>query len=101
MPCPALPEVAGFQVFLCGRIWVFANNKVMAVAIETEPEFTAATPKALFEGRHYTPSHGHDIDPDGERFVMIKEIGQESSPTQINVVTNWFEELKRLTAEAQ
>jgi hypothetical protein len=27
---------------------------------------------------------------------MIKASEQESAPTQINVVLNWFEELKRL-----
>jgi len=35
----------------------------------------------------------YDISPDGQRFVMVKEEGRE---TQIHVVLNWFEELKRL-----
>ncbi len=34
------------------------------------------------------------FSPDGQRFLMIKEAGPEA--TQINVVLNWFEELKRL-----
>ena len=33
---------------------------------------------------------------DGQRFLMIKESEeQEEAPTQINVVLNWFEELKQ------
>ncbi|MCZ6751989.1 MAG: hypothetical protein O7E51_09200 [Acidobacteria bacterium] len=32
---------------------------------------------------------------DGQRFVMIQEGGSDSAPTQINVVLNWFEELKQ------
>ena len=38
-------------------------------------------------------SQYHDIHPDGQRFLMIKE---NSGADQINVVLNWFEELKRL-----
>jgi serine/threonine-protein kinase len=34
------------------------------------------------------------ISPDGQRFLMIKAV--EGSTAQINVVLNWFEELKRL-----
>ena len=39
------------------------------------------------------------ISPDGKRFLMSKVMGpteETSAPTQINVVLNWFEELKRL-----
>ena len=40
--------------------------------------------------------HNNDVAADGQRFVMIKEDEQESTSVQINVVLNWFEELKRL-----
>ena len=40
----------------------------------------------------------YDITPDGQRFLMIFPLGQtdstESSTQRINVVQNWFEELK-------
>jgi hypothetical protein len=35
----------------------------------------------------------YDVSADGQRFLMVKEL--EQSPAQINVVLNWFEELKR------
>ena len=38
----------------------------------------------------------YDVTPDGQRFVMVKEGDQESEPPQINVILNWFEELRRL-----
>ncbi len=39
----------------------------------------------------------YDISPDGQRFLMIKEADEEEGQqAQINVVLNWFEELKRL-----
>ena len=37
----------------------------------------------------------YDPTPDGQRFLIVKR-GEESLPTQINVVLNWPEELKLL-----
>ena len=35
----------------------------------------------------------YDVSADGQRFLMVKQ--GEQVPGQINVVQNWFEELKR------
>ena len=41
----------------------------------------------------------YDLAPDGQRFLMLKPVESETSaPTQINVVVNCFEELKRRVA---
>ena len=54
----------------------------------------------MFEGRYVSHSgppgmQYYDIHPDGQRFLMMKEdTAQEQG--RINVVLNWFEELKRL-----
>jgi eukaryotic-like serine/threonine-protein kinase len=78
-----------------------SGDKMMAVDITTEPSFSAGKPKMLFEG-HYVSGTGasfpeFDVSPDGERFLMLKSVTQEqAAPTQINVVLNWTEELKRL-----
>jgi Tol biopolymer transport system component len=83
-----------------GRELFYRNgDKMMAVGVETKPTFAAAKPKLLFE-RHYEPSPqsflaNYDISPDGQRFLMIKASEREQASTQINVVQNWFEELKR------
>jgi Tol biopolymer transport system component len=82
-----------------GRELFYRNgDKMMAVGVETKPTFTAAKPKLLFE-RHYEPSPqsflaNYDVSPDGQRFLMVKASEQEEASTQINVVLNWFEELK-------
>jgi serine/threonine protein kinase len=40
----------------------------------------------------------YDITPDGRRFVIIQ--GEEPQPlTEIRVILNWYEELKRLVSE--
>jgi hypothetical protein len=74
-------------------------DKMMAVDIATQPSFAAGKPRMLFEG-HYLPTPAtfpnYDASPDGQRFLMLKPNEQaQSAPTQINVVLNWFEELKR------
>ena len=75
-----------------------SGNKLMAVDIATHPSFTAGKPRMLFEGQ-YVPTPGtspdYDVAPDGQRFLMLKPSEQEATPTQINVVLNWFEELKQ------
>jgi len=72
------------------------GDKMMAVAINTEPAFTPGKPKLLFEGRYVRlgARAEYDVTPDGEKFLMIKE--REVQVNQINMIQNWFEELKRL-----
>jgi Tol biopolymer transport system component/tRNA A-37 threonylcarbamoyl transferase component Bud32 len=76
-----------------------SGNKMMAVDIATQPGFAAGTPRMLFEGRYELapfPSTNYDVSPDGQRFLMLKPTDQaQAAPTQINVVLNWFEELKQ------
>jgi len=76
-----------------------SGDKMMAVDIATQPGFAAGKPKVLFEGQYLpTPATfpNYDVAPDGQRFLMLKPIEQaQAAPTQINVVLNWFEELKR------
>jgi hypothetical protein len=84
-----------------GRELFYRNgNKMMAVEITTQPSFTFGKPKMLFEGAYVlssTPFPNYDVAADGQRFLMIKPVVQEqAAPTQINVVLNWTEELKRL-----
>ena len=71
---------------------------MMAVDIITQPGFSAGKPRMLFEGPYLslqTTIPSYDVSPDGQRFLMLK--GEQSQAiTQINVVQNWFEELKQI-----
>ena len=70
--------------------------KWMSVAVQTQPEFRADAPKAMFEGPYLNvPGVSYDVAPDGKHFLMIEENQKQSPTTQLNVVLNWFEELKR------
>jgi serine/threonine-protein kinase len=76
-----------------------AGDKVMAVDITTQPSFQAGSPRLLFEGDYTThnapPEPNYDVSPDGQRFLMFKAQEEQHGLTQIHVVLNWFEELKR------
>ncbi len=76
-----------------------SGDKMMAVDIATQPGFAAGKTRMLFEGQ-YQPTPvtfpNYDVSPDGQRFLMLKPVEQtQAAPTQINVVLNWFEELKQ------
>jgi serine/threonine-protein kinase len=77
-----------------------SGNKMMSVEVTTQPTFSAGKPKVLFEGRYFAvqpPLAGtaYDVSLDGQRFLMVKETEATTSNTQINVVQNWFQELKQ------
>jgi serine/threonine-protein kinase len=84
-----------------------AGAAVMSAPIERGATFVARTPAKVLEGPYYFGTAGagdaafrtYDVAPDGRRFLMIKEGGdQTAAPASLIVVLNWVEELKRLAA---
>jgi serine/threonine-protein kinase len=74
------------------------KEKMMVVDYQTQPTFSAGKPRLLFEGNYSAGNQGafYGVAPDGQRFLMMKPVEQQqTSLTQIHVVLNWFEELKR------
>jgi serine/threonine protein kinase/Tol biopolymer transport system component len=73
------------------------GNKMMVVDVSTSSGITLSRPRVLFEQRYAFGAAqtvpNFDISPDGQRFVMVKD---DSASGRINVVLNWFEELKRM-----
>jgi hypothetical protein len=58
----------------------------------------------LFDQQGYggaDPVRGCDLSPDGRRFLMVKQQDIKPTPiTEMILVQNWFEELKRLVPAA-
>ncbi len=78
------------------ELFYLEGNRMMSVPVTIGSSFQPGTPSVLFT--HDNPSGpppAYSVCPDGKRFVMLQPSGQET-PGQINVVLNWFEELKRL-----
>ncbi len=70
------------------------GDKMMVVDVETEGELRLGEPKLLFEKSLANPEY--DVAPDGQRFVMIEQDQSQPAPTELILVQNWGEELKRL-----
>jgi serine/threonine-protein kinase len=66
------------------------DKKILRVAVTGSPAFTASRPELLFEGDY----EGWDIAPDGQRFLMVKDEAPESVPKHLNLVLDWFQDLK-------
>lgn len=75
-----------------------SGNKLIAADVVTHPSFAVGQARVLFEGPYATVAKrtsegaGYSVSADGLRFLMDKQSGEA---THINVVLNWFEELKR------
>ena len=80
------------------------GDDMMAVTITTDPVFSQQKPRRLFSGTsRYQPVKfnyvrpNYDVSHDGNRFLMLQSVGRQEAPvTEIHVVLNWSEALKRL-----
>jgi serine/threonine-protein kinase len=81
-----------------GELFYRLGRRFIAVPVSLQPTFAAGKPITLFEADYAASefpltSPGYDVSPDGQRFLVAKDV--EPPPTQINVVVNWIEEVKR------
>ena len=90
-----------------GRELFYRNltgDRMMVVAVMTEPTLRVSRPEVLFEGQYTQGPQGglnYDVSADGQRFVMLsaaQEDDAEATPTNATLVLveNWFQELQRL-----
>jgi hypothetical protein len=92
-----------------GEIFYRHGNQWMVVETRTQPGsqpiFSAGTPRLLFEGPYVASGFAaanYDVTGDGQRLLMVKPVAQQgTAANQINVVLNWFEELKRRVPSGQ
>ena len=75
------------------KVFYRDGNKMMAVDVSTRPDLVLSPPRLLFDQRYAfgvgvtTPNY--DVLDEG--FVMVKS---ESGSGRLNIVLNWFDELK-------
>jgi serine/threonine-protein kinase len=79
------------------------GGQLTAVPIEANGSFTFGNSEVVFEETYFFRGplfrgRMYDISPDGKRFLMVKEggPGAETEATQLILVQNWLDELKRL-----
>jgi hypothetical protein len=73
------------------------GDQMVVVSVSLGPPLTLGRPAVLFTGQYYDigPATTYDVTRDGQLFVMVRSEG-EPTPTEIHVVLNWSEELKRV-----
>jgi len=82
--------------------YIPAPGRFVVVNVTTQPSFSVSAPvpapRAFNIGNAQTSPRNHDVGPDG-RMLGIVTAGRDPStpatPPQIDVVLNWFEELKQ------
>jgi serine/threonine-protein kinase len=82
-----------------GRELYFRNgDQMLVVAVNTQPTFSAGRPRLMFTGPFVRSADriNYDVSPDGESFAMLDSGQGSGAATQVNVLLNWYEELKRL-----
>ncbi len=81
-----------------GELFYHNDGQLWAVRIVTEPTPDWDDPVVLFETPSSTnagPFVNYDVAPDGQTFVFVQPLPEaDLRLRQINVVLNWFEELK-------
>jgi hypothetical protein len=74
-----------------------ASGDLVAVRVNTNPTFSLGHSTTLFPAAGYASfrntSPQYAVAPNDRRFLMIRPLAT-SSPDNIVVVENWFEELK-------
>ena len=81
------------------ELYYVLGDEIMAVGYRVVgAEFRAGTPRALVElpEGHLTSVWALDVSPDGKRFLLAVDTGEDPSSTELHVTTNWYEELERL-----
>jgi len=78
------------------RIYYRHENQIMAVEVETKPQFNVGRPEVLFSGNYLYSMYGwyYDIHPDDDRFVMVQEEETDPLIDQIYVIRNISADIK-------
>ena len=80
------------------RLIYESSDTLWAVDVTSSPSFRVGKAHVLYQGQIWNEAAGpnYALSPDGKRFVVV-ERGKDSLETNINVVLNWNEELRRLS----
>jgi eukaryotic-like serine/threonine-protein kinase len=82
------------------ELFYWRGDQVFEVDVGTGSGFSASKPRFLFEHPGYlgmAPTRTWDISLDGQKFLMVKLDDRKPQPvTEMILVQNWFEELKRI-----
>jgi serine/threonine-protein kinase len=77
------------------ELFYAADSGIMRVPVGMRgSRFVAGPPEQLFNGPYDLSYTSYAVSKDGTHFIMV-EVDPNARPTQLNVVLNWAEELRR------
>jgi len=82
--------------------YVTTDRKIMSVAVTTQPKFKTAARRIIGDitlglpGRPGRTNGLYDVSVDGQRLLYVKPSEEKPALSELRVILNWTEELKRL-----
>ena len=79
------------------EIYYRDNDNIMAAKIQTSPELKVISRRLVCESKRVSSAYTQrdfTVAPDG-RVLMLKSPEDQSKPVKVNVIVNWFSELKK------
>jgi len=77
------------------------GSKIYVVDVTLGSELDVGTPRVLFDGPFVNlPGWSYDVSPDGKRFLVVENEELSETTTELVVITNFFDHVRRLTAGA-
>jgi hypothetical protein len=72
-----------------------SGQRWMVTPVTTGGQIAVGSPTVLFEGPFLNPpGPSYDVTPDGKRFLVLVPVGEDAPLTRVNLVVNWFQELR-------
>lgn len=72
-----------------------ASDRLVGVTVSSNPDFSASSPRPLFQFRCQQAGIDYQLLPDGQHFVCIKPPQADVAATEVNVILNWSSEMEK------
>ena len=66
------------------------RQKLISRKLESSSPLSFGAPSVVYEGDFLTiPGHSYDVSPDGDRFLVVKEVHQQGESIELGIITQW------------
>jgi serine/threonine-protein kinase len=87
------------------QLFYRSGDQLMSVRVTSDAVLSAERPVKVLDAPYpYSSAYGnagYAVAPDGQHFYFLRPAPQPDTPTRINVVVNWLEELKARVAAGE
>ncbi len=103
-PFPNVDDGSGWQITRSGgtfprwaadgrELFYYSQGRIVAVEVETESGFAFGNAEIVAGEAVVGGGREYDVDVDGQRFVMVKDLDGRVGLSEINLIMNWTQEL--------